>query len=148
MKPRSAKPVWRAVALFVMLSAALFVSGGAKVYAQPHGRQSGSPGHFSQGSRGLHGGAVYQHRGIQQHGFAYGGEHRSNWSPSLWHGRYGYAPYGRLHSSGPWFYAYPPGPYPLYVYPRGHRQLYYFPRVHGPRYRGGWHSQRYYYGRH
>jgi hypothetical protein len=148
MKQRSAKSVWRAVALFVMLSAAFFVSGGAKAYAQPHGLQSGSPGHFSQGSRGFHGGAVYRNWGILPHGFAYGGGHRGNWSPSWGHGRYGYAPYGSLHSSGPWFYAYPPGPYPLYVYPRGHRPRYYFPRSHRPSYYGEWHSQRYYYGHH
>lgn len=145
MNPRLRKRSWKFVRFFAVLSAALLVFTGVKTYAQVHGSPSGSFGHLGQGSAGLHGAAV-GHWGLQQHGFPYGGGHRSNWSPAWGHGRFGYAPSGSLHSSGAWFYAHPPGPYPLYVYPRGHRPRYYVRGYHRPRYYGGWHSH--YYGHH
>lgn len=147
MNPRWRNGIVRLLRLFVMLSAALLVSTGVKTYAQVHGFSSGSFGHLGQGSAGFHSAAV-GHWGVPQHGFAYGSGHGNNWSPAWGHGRFGYAPYGDRHSSGPRFYAYSLHPYPLYVYPRGYRPRYYVRRYHAPRYTGGWHSQRSYYGYH
>ena len=145
MNPRWRKGIVKLVRLLVMLGTALLVFTGGKTYAQVHGFSSGSFGHLGRGSAGFHGAAV-GHWGVQPHGFAYGGGHRSNRSPAWGHGRSGYVPSGGLHSSGAWFYGHPLGPYPLYVYPRGHTPRYYVRGYHRPRYYGGWHSH--YYGHH
>ena len=146
MNPRWQNGIVKLVRVFVMLGTVLLVSTGGKTYAQGHGFSSGGFGHLGRGSAGFHGAAV-GHRGVRSHGFAYGGGYRRNWLPARGHGRYGYAPYGGQHSSGPGFYAYSLHPYPLYVYPRGHRSRYFLRRYHRSRYYGGWHSQLYYHGR-
>ena len=149
MNPKSRKRIWKGVPIFALFLAALFVSEGGTAYAQVHGSQSGSFGHWGRGSAGFHGGAG-GYWGVQRHGFGYGGGHVSNgWASGWGHGQFGYSPYyGGLHSSAPGYYPYPLHRYPLYAYSHGYRPRYYSPRYHGSRYYGGWHSQRYYYGRH
>lgn len=135
-----------ALALFVILSVIVLVSGGVKAHAQTHSFGSRSFGHVGSGSFGFRGTARPQW-GFQQYDFVYGGSYGSHLSPGWEYRRWESVPYGGLYSPlywpHPWAYAYPSHRYPSYAYPFGPVPHRFVPWRYGHRYYGGWHSFRY-----
>ena len=150
MNSSSRKVIPTVVTFLVLAGATLFLSPVGIAHAQGHGFRSGSFGHWGDGSRRFHRGAVVPHFGIQQHGFGYWGGHvRSGWARGWGYSGSVYSPYyGSLHSRGPGYYSYPDPihAYPFYVYPGDHLRGYYFSRYNGFRHYPG--GARYYHDHH